>query len=600
MAKVVVTNNNATVSVSVTSKSDITVNAPAVSIAKVEVKGIRGEQGPAGPGGGSTGPTGPTGATGPAGPTGSTGSTGATGVAGPTGPAGATGVQGIQGPQGPQGAGGATGAVGATGATGPTGAQGPTGADSTVTGPTGATGSAGPTGPTGPTGAKGDRFKSTSSTSNAMTTGTKSFVLDETDVTKFEIAFSAGQPIVAANTADKKLQGSVNSYTASTKTLSVDITTVTGSGGPYTSWTINLDGAPGPDGPTGAAGPTGSTGAAGPTGATGPTGSTGPAGSTGATGPTGADSTVAGPTGATGSTGPRGATGPTGADSTVAGPTGPTGPQGQTGPQGATGVGAVYTNSTPTPEAIGGIAAGSTFSSVSMQDMWDDLLYPYQNPAWTTFSIDAGANPREVGNGIASNRTYTYAASNSSNIDGDTVDITYSGAGVSGTILSNGDYSASPNTVIHAAINPTTAGTVVFTVQAENTNGATFSKTKSYSFRFNAFYGTSASQTLDESGIEGLTSRLQTSENISYDMAAGGYKYICYPDEFGDAGSIKMDGFNVALASDEDDDFFSESQANGLTYGEVSVTNSYGITRTYRVYRSKNILGAAVTFVISS
>lgn len=600
MAKVVVTNNNATVSVSVTSKSDITVNAPAVSVAKVEVKGIRGEQGPAGPGGGSTGPTGPAGATGPAGPTGSTGVTGATGAAGPTGPAGATGVQGIQGPQGPQGAKGATGSTGATGAAGQTGPQGPTGADSTVTGPTGPTGSKGATGATGPTGAKGDRFKSTSSTSNAMTTGTKSFILDETDVTKFEIAFSAGQPIVAANTADKKLQGSVNSYTASTKTLSVDITTVTGSGGPYTSWTINLDGAPGPDGPKGS---TGATGATGPTGATGSTGATGAKGATGATGPagaTGADSDVTGPTGPTGPTGATGPRGATGADSTVTGPTGPTGPRGQTGPQGATGVGAVYTNSTPTPEAIGGIAAGSTFSSVSMQDMWDDLLYPYQNPAWTTFNINAGATPREVGNGIASNRTYTYAASNSDNIDGDTVDITYSGAGVSGTILSNGNYSDSPNTVTHAAINPTTAGTVVFTVQADNTNGATFSKTKSYSFRFNAFYGVSVSQTLDESGIEGLTSRLQTSENTSYDMSAGGYKYICYPDEFGDAGSIKMDGFNVALASDEDDDFFSESQTNGLTYGEVSVTNSYGIQRTYRVYRSKNILGAAVTFVISS
>ena len=46
-----------------------------------------------------------------------------------------------------------------------------------------------------------------------------------------------------------------------------------------------------------------------------------------------------------------------------------------------------YTNATPTPVTIGGIPAGSTFSSVANNDMWTSLLYPYQYPAFTGFLI---------------------------------------------------------------------------------------------------------------------------------------------------------------------------------------------------------------------
>ena len=41
----------------------------------------------------------------------------------------------------------------------------------------------------------------------------------------------------------------------------------------------------------------------------------------------------------------------------------------------------IYTNLTPTPKSLGGISAGSTFSSRTMQQMWDALLYPYIAPS---------------------------------------------------------------------------------------------------------------------------------------------------------------------------------------------------------------------------
>jgi hypothetical protein len=224
------------------------------------------------------------------------------------GPVGSTGATGSQGATGNIGATGTTGNTGATGATGNTGSQGATGA----------TGNTGSQGATGSTGIAGDKYTTTSTTSHSIGTGSKTFTVES------GLALSIGQSIIVAYDASNKMEGTVTSYSGTD--LIVNITSVTGSGGPYTSWSISLSGAPGPQGATGLTGATGNTGLQGATGATGNTGSQGATGATGNTGSQGA-------TGATGNTGSQGATGLTGST----GLTGATGPIGNTGLRGATG-----------------------------------------------------------------------------------------------------------------------------------------------------------------------------------------------------------------------------------------------------------------------
>ena len=255
---------------------------------------------------GSTGLTGPQGIQGVTGPTGIQGDTGSQGIQGVTGPQGvqgntgsqgATGDTGSTGPlgTGPTGLQGSTGSQGAQGVTGPTGLQGETGAASNVTGPTGLQGITGPTGSIGSTGLAGDRYTTASSTSESISTGSKTFTVDT------GLALSIGQTVIIAYDSSNKMEGSVTSYSGSS--LVVNVTSVTGGGGPYTSWSISLSGAPGPQGSTG---PTGA--ASNVTGPTGPAGTNGTNGSTGSTGPTGS----AGTNGTNGSTGSTGATGSTG------------------------------------------------------------------------------------------------------------------------------------------------------------------------------------------------------------------------------------------------------------------------------------------------
>jgi hypothetical protein len=309
------------------------------------IQGIQGIQGVVGPTGaqgiqgntGAQGATGPTGAQGIQGIQGDTGPTGSQGIQGNVGPTGATGQQGIQGTTGP------TGTQGIQGVTGPTGSQGIQGTQGTqgITGPTGTQGNTGPTGSTGLGFAIAKIYASVA----ALTADTA-----PTNIVAGQFAIIDTGNV--ENAEDSRLylwNGSVYTFTTDLSGASglqgpQGITGPTGTQGiqgvtgPTGSQGIQgVQGAQGVTGPTGAQGIQGNTGAQGVTGPTGSTGAQGIPGVQGNTGPTGAQG-IQGNTGAQGTAGATGPTGPTGADSTVAGPTGAQGVQGTQGTQGTQGI----------------------------------------------------------------------------------------------------------------------------------------------------------------------------------------------------------------------------------------------------------------------
>jgi hypothetical protein len=199
------------------------------------------------------------------GPQGFTGATGATGLPGSIGPAGPQGVPGPRGPQGIQGNIGLTGDAGETG----------------------------PGGPPGPDGIDGNKYKTTSTTSRTIvSTGTFTFTVADSD-----LAYTAGQSVVIANSATRLMTANVDGYTGNVLTVTINGSSGSGT---FTSWDINLQGIQGPTGPPGSTGPGGATGPQGLIGITGAAGAQGNAG-------------AAGPAGATGPQGPIGFTGAPGA-----------------------------------------------------------------------------------------------------------------------------------------------------------------------------------------------------------------------------------------------------------------------------------------------
>ncbi len=283
----------------------------------------------------------PPGAPGPIGPQGPKGDKGDKGDAGSPGAAGAQGLPGAQGVQGIQGSQGLTGPKGDKGDPGATGAQGSQG----PTGNPGAPGATGPQGPAGTNGTNGDKYTTSSVTSLLISVASKSLTVGT------GLALAIGQIVVLANSASNTMTGTITAYTSGTGALTVNVTSVTGAG-TFASWSVALQGAPGP---------------AGPQGAQGIQGPPGPAGATGATGPQGAQGTQ-GPAGATGS---PGATGPQGLQG-LQGPAGATGPQGLQGPPGPSGsASGVYS-----PDNYGAVHLNRTFASAGISQATINATYP--------------------------------------------------------------------------------------------------------------------------------------------------------------------------------------------------------------------------------
>ena len=234
-----------------------------------QIKGDTGTQGPQGNQGyqGSTGPQGTQGLTGAQGNQGTqgfqglTGTQGTQGYQGTTGSQGATGSTGAQGSTGSQGSTGATGAQGTQGVQGNQGYQGPTGSQGTqgfqgnqgYQGYQGFQGNQGTQGYQGNQGNSGDLYQTTSTTSLTIATGTQTFTVAT------GLSYSTGQAIVIAYDVSNTMIGTVSSYNTGTGVLVALINGISGSG-TYTSWTVNLYGASGPQGTQGYQGTTGAQG----------------------------------------------------------------------------------------------------------------------------------------------------------------------------------------------------------------------------------------------------------------------------------------------------------------------------------------------------
>ena len=239
-----------------------------------------------------------------------------------------------------------------------------------------------------------------------------------------------------------------------------------------------------------------------------------------------------------------------------------------------------YTNATPVPTTIGGITAGSTFSSKTMTQMFDALLYPYQSPAFTSFSSDMPTT-LELGDSIASGlKTFSWATSNSANVKPNTVAITY-GSALGSALANDGAESLSVPAQVE-----TTIATHTFTISAQNTNNVSFNRSFTIQWKAPIWYGESALTTLTGSDVTALrVKNLATTANGNYAMLGGGYKWICYPTSLGLKSNFKDTStlFDVAMSPAK----------------TVSVTNGFGVTQNYYCHRTYNVLGSGINIGVS-
>jgi len=245
----------------------------------------------------------------------------------------------------------------------------------------------------------------------------------------------------------------------------------------------------------------------------------------------------------------------------------------------------LYTNYTPVPEDLGGVETGDTFpSGTTIQDVLDQLLYPYQSPSFNSFTNGMGGI-MEIGTVIpGSIHTHKWITNVSDNILPNTIEI--SGDNLTTVVGLNNNSANSGETDIWIS-GFTGIGNYSWNIKATNTNGDTLTKNINMSFQHKRYWGkttnnlTSFSSLTDaEKGtiLQGLTGADAgsgsdfSSIKRSYNGINGATEYLIF-------GYVITSPYEVQF------------KINGLpntawNYTDFQYNNSQGHTETYRVYIS--------------
>lgn len=256
-----------------------------------------------------------------------------------------------------------------------------------------------------------------------------------------------------------------------------------------------------------------------------------------------------------------------------------------------------YTNLNPVPITLGGVQAGMVFNNTTFSQVFNTLFYPYLVPQFTSFAISGQSLTMEVGDSIvAGSKTYTWGTNNSGNITPNTIRIRNG----STIILDNSPNDGSQVINLASPITKTTVASNSWDIRATRTNGSYMTRTMTVWWYFRHFYGTSSSATLLEADIQDLESSfLGTVTTGNYNFGASKYKYFAFPNTATNPVLFKDTATNLAIAMADASDGYTDTNSGVYTFQLVSVTNPYGVTIDYRVYRTKYQLGSSIQINIS-
>jgi hypothetical protein len=240
-----------------------------------------------------------------------------------------------------------------------------------------------------------------------------------------------------------------------------------------------------------------------------------------------------------------------------------------------------YNGASPTTITVGGISAGTAISGRTYDWLWQNLLAPYVQPVYTSFSVTGQATIVEVGTTLSGSKTFTWGITpNSGTVP--TIDV-YDNTG-SSTLLAG-----TPNDGTQA---------VTVTTRQLNSSGATQSwkgigNNTSPSGTFNSsnfvvtaafyqFYGPSASTPTNSAQVRALPSSLFYTSANTFILNTGTSQNkfdVALPPGISISQVIDLDALNAVITS---------QYVNTST---ISVLDAGGTGRSYTLYEMN--LGSA-------
>jgi hypothetical protein len=256
---------------------------------------------------------------------------------------------------------------------------------------------------------------------------------------------------------------------------------------------------------------------------------------------------------------------------------------------GSGGAETTWSLTTPTTATdIAGIPQGTTFdvgeNSIAILER---ILYPYQNVSFSNF-VSGLSSSYELGQ-TGGNGTVTATWTSSlpdANWTPNSAGIAQTGF-ASATLLSGASPTADSASITYAALRSTSlaSNSITVTLSAQQIEGSNPSTSATRSWWSRLYWGKSTNASLtDPSSLSLGSNTLLESKSASSTTltasAGAGYFYIFIHDSY-TVTSMTLAGFDVAQDS----------------VRTVTVTNAYGFSTTYKVYRSLEELNGALSII---
>lgn len=263
-----------------------------------------------------------------------------------------------------------------------------------------------------------------------------------------------------------------------------------------------------------------------------------------------------------------------------------------------------YGGASPSTVTVNDLPSGTAITGFSYDTLFEHIFAPYISSTFSAFAMDGQATDVEVGATISGLKTFTWTTTTPANVQTNSITLRDE---TNATNLATGlaDDSTESGVAI-TSVTKTSPASHTWRILATRLSPGTgtFQRDFIVNWKWRKYIGTSTNTTLTEAQIEALASNsLSDTVAGTHALAAGGYKYFCWPDSFGsptaDTGfKDTATSLAVTMADSTDDAAFSNTQ-NGWSYALVSVTNANAQTTNYRVYRTRYQLGGAITIQVS-
>jgi hypothetical protein len=274
-----------------------------------------------------------------------------------------------------------------------------------------------------------------------------------------------------------------------------------------------------------------------------------------------------------------------------------------------------FKNLDPISTKLGGIEIGHSFDSVKFSEMFGDLLYPEQQASYTLLTLTnsniiPSQSPEiyfiDLGQALTGDIQFDWDYANLSNFDNTKVVIsditnnptptlTWPGPSVSNLEFDltskMGTFSYGP-----ANVTITSPNKRIFTISGKRKNNTLIPKRTEIHWTWRGYYGSSTFSTLDGMGVTALSSSLMTQSIGSITISGTeGYKYLVLPDSVEyNFSNVSLYNMPLVLATDG-----YPLVDNYLNYNLLTVTNSYNVGTTYRIYRSMNQINGTISVTIT-